>query len=85
MAQALLAGGLRMPAHPGKCDHCHKLKEAYWDAIAEVALLERLKRSLDAESAPELVQDFDRQLELAEQARRAARDALNAHQIEKKH
>ena len=67
------------------CEQCRKLREVYRQAIVEVARLQRLKRSLGAEAALEVVRSLDAQIEEAEQARRAARDELNRHQIEKWH
>ena len=67
------------------CEQCHKLREVYRQAIVQVARLERLKSSLSAEAAPEVVHSLADQIEEAEQARRAARDELNRHQIEKWH
>jgi hypothetical protein len=63
------------------CKQCQLLREAYRNAILEVARLERLKRSPE----PEAREDLAAQLEAAEQARKAERDALNTHQIEKGH
>jgi hypothetical protein len=63
------------------CEQCQLLREAYRNAILEVACLERRKSSLESEAR----QDLTAQLELAEQARKAARDALNTHQTEKGH
>ena len=51
----------------------------------ELARLELLKSSLGAEAALEVVPSLAAQLEEAEQARRAARDELNRHQIKKWH
>jgi len=66
-------------------EQCHKLPEVYWKAIVEVARLECLKSSLDAGAPLEEVHSLDAQIELADQARRAARDALQTHRIEKGH
>ena len=66
-------------------EQCHKLRETYWKAIVEVARLECLKSSLDAGAALEEVHSLDAQIELADQARRAARDALQTYRIEKGH
>ena len=67
------------------CEQCHKLREVYWKALVEVARLECLKSSLDAGAPLEEVHSLDAQIELADQARRAARDALQTHRIEKGH
>jgi hypothetical protein len=76
---------LSMRAHD-KCDHCQRLRKVYWKAIVEVALLEEcLTGSVGAECASGPVQNLATQLEVAEQVRRAARDALITHQIEREH
>jgi hypothetical protein len=66
----------------GECEQCQKLREVYWEALVEEARLESL--SVGTESAPE-VQNLAGLLEVAEQFRKAARDALIAHQIEMQH
>jgi hypothetical protein len=76
---------LSMRAHD-KCDHCQRLRKVYWKAIVEVALLEeRLTGSVGAECAPGPVQKLADRVEIAEQARKAARDALICHRIARDH
>jgi hypothetical protein len=67
------------------CEQCHKLREVYCKAIAEVARLEGLKSSLGAEAGLEEVHSLDIQIEMVEHARKSARDALQTHRIEKWH
>jgi hypothetical protein len=66
-----------------ECEQCQRLREVYWEALWEEARLECL--SVGTEFAPEVVQNLAGQLEVAEQARKAALDALISHQIERGH
>jgi hypothetical protein len=66
------------------CEQCQRLREVYLKTITETARLECLKGSLDEEPL-EQAHRLDVQVQMAEQARKAARDALNTHQIEKRH
>jgi hypothetical protein len=67
------------------CEQCQKLRELYRQAIGRVARLERLNSSLGADAVLEVVHSLAAKIEEAEQARRAARDALHRHQIERGH
>jgi hypothetical protein len=67
------------------CRECQQLREVYWEAIVEVAQLECVRDSVSNEFPSEVAQSLDAQIEAAEHARTAARDALTTHRIEKEH
>ena len=59
------------------CEQCNKLREAYRLGIVELARLELLKSSLGAGAALGVVPSLADQIEVAEQASRAAPAELN--------
>jgi hypothetical protein len=68
-----------MSAHH-ECEQCQILRELYRETLVEEARLESV-----SVTAPEMAQNLAGLLEVAERFRRAARDALIAHQIERGH
>jgi hypothetical protein len=66
------------------CAECQRLRRFYWKSIVEVARVECLKDSLGAASE-EVVRTLATRVEVFEQVRKAARDALITHQIEREH
>jgi hypothetical protein len=61
------------------------LRQAYWNAIAEVGGLEVVMGREGAVSEPQAVQNLLGRLDAAEQSRGAARDALMKHRLESEH